>query len=86
MLATLLVVDLIVLLVTGAEVVDDVLEVEDETEDEDPTAPDPIDVVMGALSIYTPEKYQCSMSSPFSIRSTPTWKSALFVEVDAAMF
>lgn len=47
--------------------------------------PSPIAVVRLSLSIYTPEKYQSSVElSPR--RRTPTWKSALLVEVLADWF
>ena len=46
--------------------------------------PLPIEVVMGPLSMYTPDMYQFSGVAVLTIRSTPTWKSSEFVEVDAA--
>lgn len=48
--------------------------------------PLPTLVVMGPLSIYTPEMYQSSVSGPLTSRSTPTWKSSELVDVDAATF
>jgi len=46
--------------------------------------PLPIAVVIGPLSIYTPEMYQFSGAGVLTIRRTPTWKSSELVEVEAA--
>lgn len=48
--------------------------------------PLPMVVVMGPCSMYTPEMNQSSAAGVLTIRSTPTWKSAELVEVDALMF
>lgn len=47
--------------------------------------PEPMAVVMEPDSMYTPDKYQSSGASVFTIRRTPTWKSSELVEVEAAM-
>ena len=44
--------------------------------------PLPIVVVIGPLSIYTPDMYQFSGVAVFTMRSTPTWKSSELVEVE----
>lgn len=47
--------------------------------------PEPMAVVIGPDSMYTPETYQSSGASVFTMRRTPTWKSSELVEVEAAM-
>lgn len=55
-----------------------------------PTGPVPVPlpmlVVMGPLSMYTPLTYQSSGGFRLTIRRTPTWKSAEFVDVLADKF
>ena len=48
-------------------------------------APEPIAVVIGPDSMYTPETYQSSGAGVLTMRRTPTWKSSELVEVEAAM-
>ena len=45
--------------------------------------PLPTEVVIGPLSMYTPDMYQFSGVAEFTMRSTPTWKSSELVDVDA---
>ena len=40
--------------------------------------PEPIAVVIGPDSMYTPLTYQSSTPAWFTMRNTPTWKSAEF--------
>ena len=40
-------------------------------------------VVIGPLSMYTPDMYQFSGVAVLTMRSTPTWKSSELVEVEA---
>ena len=47
--------------------------------------PSPMAVVMGPLSMNTPETNQSSGAGVLTMRRTPTWKSAELVEVEAAM-
>lgn len=47
--------------------------------------PEPMAVVIGPDSMYTPDTYQSSGASVFTMRRTPTWKSSELVEVEAAM-
>jgi hypothetical protein len=71
-----------VLVVVGAVVV--VAPVTEEAEVVVPVlVPDPIAVVMGPLSMYTPLTYQSSIPAWFTMRRTPTWKSAEFYMVNA---
>ena len=48
--------------------------------------PEPMAVVIGPDSMYTPDTYQSSGASVFTMRRTPTWKSSELVDVGAAMF
>lgn len=50
------------------------------------TAPFPMLVVIGPLSMYTPEKYQSSVVEPLVRRRNPRCQSSLLVDVDAGMF
>ena len=45
--------------------------------------PSPMAVVMGPLSMNTPETNQSSGAGVLTMRRTPTWKSAELVEVEA---
>lgn len=57
----------------------------DETGGAGAAAPEPMAVVMGPFSMNTPLMYQSSGAGVLTMRSTPTWKSSEFVEVDAGM-
>ncbi len=67
----------------GAVVVGAVVELGDEGLDA--PEPEPMAVVMGPDSMYTPDTYQSSGASVFTMRRTPTWKSSELVEVEAAI-
>lgn len=88
--ATVVGVLVVVVVVAGAAVVVVTLvvlelELEDLVVDEEDVTgvvvepdPDPIAVVMGPDSMYTPLTYQSSIPAWFTMRKTPTWKSSEF--------
>jgi len=84
------VVDVLLTVVGVVVVVDeDLVDDDDDDDDEDveeTVVPDPIAVVMVPDSMYTPEKYQSSVSAVSTMRRTPKCQSSEFVDVEAAMF
>ena len=70
----------------GVVVVDSELEEEEVPPPPPVLVPFPMLVVMGPLSMYTPEKYQSSGLGLLTILKTPRCQSSELVDVDAGTF